>query len=53
MSEQKTETLSNVAIDSDIHKQVKIHCAKNGITVKLFVEGAVFAALAKVQCKAG
>jgi metallophosphoesterase superfamily enzyme len=53
MSEQKTETLSNVAIDSDLHKELKIYCATHGVTIKRLIEESVTKMLAKVYCKSG
>jgi hypothetical protein len=53
MSKQKPDTNTNVAIDSELHKELKIYCANHGVTIKRLIEEAATKMLAKVHCKAG
>lgn len=41
--------IKNIQIDSKIHKDLKIHCAKNGLIIKTVLEKLIEEELKRVQ----
>lgn len=45
------EIRTTIDVDKDLHAAIKIHCFKNGITFKSFVESALKKYVKEIQIK--